>query len=330
MNGISRKAVLLGLDRSGRPREQPDTKVIPPSTTESSSEEIPSDFPVFIETSSGSQLIPLNVSYDQLRKTLETLEEIHKDSNKVYNLTSSLHNNETSQANSIQWFYPRQRNSSKPVLIQSLTKSNAYVDLNYVKISGLNSSASSGPAATAASLVNKTITLVGEENPEALFLRIFNTSDNRPLNASDTMAKAIAAKLLQQSTTTTTTPAPRQLPPMVAIPPPPRAASDGPDGAEDEELDEDERARQEWGGECTVADWKSCYNITVMGLPTKVHPLYPNDRKKNIRTQLNCFDTNEALDFPWLCLRNRWTVNRCHILCMSKCNRGGLIIIDFP
>ncbi|CAG7820810.1 unnamed protein product [Allacma fusca] len=91
------------------------------------------------------------------------------------------------------------------------------------------------------------------------------------------------------------------------------------------EQEENDKINSDWGGECGLEDWKKCYNITVVGNPTEVHPQFPHDKKKNRQTQMDCFDTMEAIDFPWLCLRNGWTVNRCHILCMSMCNRELLM-----
>jgi len=78
---------------------------------------------------------------------------------------------------------------------------------------------------------------------------------------------------------------------------------------------EDEAVNQDWQGDCMASHWKYCNqvtHITVMDVFTQIKG------KDTVWQHLNLNCLNE----PIVCLHNGWTVNRCHILCMSKCNRG--------
>jgi len=73
-----------------------------------------------------------------------------------------------------------------------------------------------------------------------------------------------------------------------------------------------------WGGNCTETNWKRCSSLKVYFGAYVAQ----NDPKKEFRNYtINCSEQKV------LCLRNGWTVTRCQILCMGKCNRGSCTII---
>ncbi|CAG7819661.1 unnamed protein product [Allacma fusca] len=69
--------------------------------------------------------------------------------------------------------------------------------------------------------------------------------------------------------------------------------------------------RQLWGGECSLDDWVNCNNITTFG------------GDYFVKDKIEHFEM-ECTTFKWVCMVNGWTVNRCHLLCMSACNRDLL------
>ncbi|CAL8095718.1 unnamed protein product [Orchesella dallaii] len=80
--------------------------------------------------------------------------------------------------------------------------------------------------------------------------------------------------------------------------------------------DEDKKIRQAWGGTCTLAIWNVCNRIKSWGgdylVPDKNNP--ENMIKKYYR--VDCVEKPDKT----FCLKNGWTVARCHMLCMSQCN----------
>jgi hypothetical protein len=83
--------------------------------------------------------------------------------------------------------------------------------------------------------------------------------------------------------------------------------------------DEDKRIRQTWGGNCLAEHWQRCSNIKtwadfyVVYEKSDKEKLHPIKRNK----KYDCWGKDENT----YCLRNGWTVNRCHINCMAHCNR---------
>ena len=78
--------------------------------------------------------------------------------------------------------------------------------------------------------------------------------------------------------------------------------------------DEDRKVRNDWGGTCTAEDWAACAKVATFGVDKY------DELGRQISSQKNCTDQDE---FPPLCLKNRWTVTRCHLFCMSiRCNKG--------
>ena len=66
------------------------------------------------------------------------------------------------------------------------------------------------------------------------------------------------------------------------------------------------------GGNCKMEHWLKCNNLrTVTG------DYYNKEMLEHFE-----MDCNDEKEFPWICMRNGWTVNRCHLLCMSGCHRG--------
>lgn len=98
--------------------------------------------------------------------------------------------------------------------------------------------------------------------------------------------------------------------PQAVVPPeasPANPSSNG-EGEEEEEIlsPEDEGVRREWGGNCTTKDWERCNKIRQIVVLDVINNQF---QRKNL--ELDC------LLEPILCLRNGWTCNRCHIMCMA-------------
>jgi len=70
---------------------------------------------------------------------------------------------------------------------------------------------------------------------------------------------------------------------------------------------------EEWGGNCTQRNWKKCSKM-------KVFSSYIRDENKPGK-EMKYVEIDCRLQ-PILCLKNKWTVTRCQILCMGKCNKG--------
>ncbi|CAG7835927.1 unnamed protein product, partial [Allacma fusca] len=78
------------------------------------------------------------------------------------------------------------------------------------------------------------------------------------------------------------------------------------------ETEEDKKVRLDWAGNCTASHWVTCSNQTYFGQ-------LKNTTTEHIPRNKNCTDQRF---FPPLCLRNGWTVTKCHLWCMAKlCNR---------
>jgi hypothetical protein len=76
---------------------------------------------------------------------------------------------------------------------------------------------------------------------------------------------------------------------------------------------ETEPIAPEWGGNCTETNWIGCSSLkTYFGAYVD-----PKDPTKTVKHhEIDCKIQ------PILCLKNGWTVTRCQILCMGRCNRG--------
>ncbi|ODM98893.1 hypothetical protein Ocin01_07788 [Orchesella cincta] len=106
--------------------------------------------------------------------------------------------------------------------------------------------------------------------------------------------------------------------------PPERAA---PEISEDEVTEEplspeDANIRKEWGGNCMVSDWNRCNKVREIIVQNVI-----NNQFQTKHLELDC------LLEPILCLTNGWTANRCHIICMAKCNKALFFdwdgVVDF-
>jgi len=86
---------------------------------------------------------------------------------------------------------------------------------------------------------------------------------------------------------------------------------------------EDSNILEEWGGNCTLADWDNC-KVKKAWFGYYVNPKYADggNETKWLHFELDC-----KLEPP-LCMNNGWTVNRCHILCMGHCNKEMLYKFD--
>ncbi|CAL8095714.1 unnamed protein product [Orchesella dallaii] len=73
---------------------------------------------------------------------------------------------------------------------------------------------------------------------------------------------------------------------------------------------EDIKTQQEWGGNCTLANWDNC-KVLVSWFGNYKDPKDEEIKEYRIDCRLE----------PVLCLTNSWTVTRCNLLCMSRCNR---------
>jgi len=75
---------------------------------------------------------------------------------------------------------------------------------------------------------------------------------------------------------------------------------------------EDLKTRENWGGNCTTKDWNHCKFVkTWFG--------YYIDEKDSANRE-KYYEIDCILE-PKFCMRNGWTVSRCHLLCMGQCNR---------
>ncbi|CAL8091114.1 unnamed protein product [Orchesella dallaii] len=80
--------------------------------------------------------------------------------------------------------------------------------------------------------------------------------------------------------------------------------------------DEDKKFRRAWGGNCTAAVWDVCNKIKFWG-GNYVIPDKKNPGKFIVKNyKIHCVEKPDKT----FCLRNGWTVARCHMLCMSQCN----------
>lgn len=87
---------------------------------------------------------------------------------------------------------------------------------------------------------------------------------------------------------------------------------------------QDLKVREEWGGNCLAKDWEACTNISSWGGDYIVREKY-----KPFTTTLHHFEVH--CDWTELfCLRNGWTVSRCHMVCMGRCNKGKKEILSIP
>lgn len=92
------------------------------------------------------------------------------------------------------------------------------------------------------------------------------------------------------------------------------------------DLPEDIRTQVDWGGNCTQADWMACSNLTSW-FGGKYYWDQKEKRMKEIMKikkgmkdpELHCI--NEDV----YCVKNFWSVTRCNILCMGRCNVSNLI-----
>jgi len=80
----------------------------------------------------------------------------------------------------------------------------------------------------------------------------------------------------------------------------------------------DKLTQEEWGGNCTLANWDKC-KVVKTWFGWYLDKVENEMKWKHL--ELDC-----VLE-PVLCMKNGWTVNRCHILCMGRCNPGKRNII---
>lgn len=78
---------------------------------------------------------------------------------------------------------------------------------------------------------------------------------------------------------------------------------------------EDIKAQQEWGGNCSAADWDKCKK-TAAWFGKYISP----NNETLMEYILDC--KQEPVQI--LCLTNNWTVTRCNLLCMSRCNVSSI------
>jgi hypothetical protein len=76
---------------------------------------------------------------------------------------------------------------------------------------------------------------------------------------------------------------------------------------------EDRMTQEEWGGNCSLADWDRCKVIKTW---------FGNYMDKSDPEHLWKQSELDCILQPVLCMKNGWTVNRCHVLCMGRCNKG--------
>jgi len=72
---------------------------------------------------------------------------------------------------------------------------------------------------------------------------------------------------------------------------------------------EDIKTQQEWGGNCTLQHWDNCKALLSW------FGNYEDPKDGEVKEYL--IDCRQE---PVLCLKNSWTVTRCNLLCMSRCN----------
>jgi hypothetical protein len=92
---------------------------------------------------------------------------------------------------------------------------------------------------------------------------------------------------------------------------------------------EDNIVRKAWGGSCTMESWNSCSHIKSWGGDYFIEDKKNPGKMILKHHEINCFqksadDKSRKVkaeeDTKYYCLRNGWTVSRCHLLCMSQCN----------
>jgi hypothetical protein len=102
--------------------------------------------------------------------------------------------------------------------------------------------------------------------------------------------------------------------------PPPVESLIGEDQEDPDPLDE--IVRKDWGGDCDVNHWNYCNKLQSISVMNVFNKTEGKDIKW-ISLDMDCVAMK-----PTLCLRNKWTANKCHLICMSKCNRDILIGYD--
>lgn len=75
---------------------------------------------------------------------------------------------------------------------------------------------------------------------------------------------------------------------------------------------EDIKTQREWGGNCTLAHWDNCKVLASW------FGKYEDPKDGEIKEY-----TIDCKEEPVVCLKNSWTVTRCNLLCMSRCNVSG-------
>jgi hypothetical protein len=84
---------------------------------------------------------------------------------------------------------------------------------------------------------------------------------------------------------------------------------------------EDLKIRKDWGGNCTTKDWTKCSKQEIF------YGKYEDD-DGTIRDDPTGKKSIKCKYLPYWCHKNGWTINKCHILCMSKCSRELLSKLD--
>ncbi len=72
---------------------------------------------------------------------------------------------------------------------------------------------------------------------------------------------------------------------------------------------DDIKTQQEWGGNCTLTNWNECKVLA------RWFGKYEDPKDGEIKEYF--IDCKEE---PVVCLTNSWTVTRCNLLCMGRCN----------
>jgi hypothetical protein len=87
---------------------------------------------------------------------------------------------------------------------------------------------------------------------------------------------------------------------------------------------EDIAVRKDWEGDCMASDWEHCSRLESISR-MRVHNKTAKGVVVWIDWQMDCRNTH--VDTNITCLDNGWTVNRCQLICMAKCNKCMQIII---
>lgn len=81
---------------------------------------------------------------------------------------------------------------------------------------------------------------------------------------------------------------------------------------------DDIKTQQEWGGNCTLTNWNECKVLA------RWFGKYEDPKDGEIKEYF--IDCKEE---PVVCLTNSWTVTRCNLLCMGRCNVRFLLHIYY-